>query len=107
VLRRTAEVMNEVVREMDLLCRYGGEEFVLLASGTDLAGAVNLGEKIRAAIAAARFEVEEVTGLREAHLTVSIGVAPFKGDPHGFFNDADTALYRAKREGKNCVVASE
>ncbi len=106
VLRRTAEVMNGVVREMDLLCRYGGEEFALLAGGADLAGALKLGEKIRAAIESARFEVEDAGVRHGVQLTVSIGVASFKGDPRAFFNDADRALYRAKREGKNRVVAS-
>jgi diguanylate cyclase (GGDEF)-like protein len=105
-LRRAAEVMSGLVRDMDLLSRYGGEEFALLASQTDLEGAMTLAEKIRAAIEKTRFEVEDRGGTRQVHLTVSIGVAPYKGDRKAFFNDADSALYRAKRAGKNCIEAA-
>jgi diguanylate cyclase len=55
VLRKVADVMNAAVREADLLARYGGEEFVLLATQTGLDGALALAEKVRLALAAARF----------------------------------------------------
>jgi diguanylate cyclase (GGDEF)-like protein len=107
VLRRVAEVMNDNVREMDLLARYGGEEFALLASGTTLRGAMALAEKIRMAVARARFPVLDLDGQSEVRITVSIGVAAFRGDERAFFNDADRALYRAKETGKDCVVAAD
>jgi diguanylate cyclase (GGDEF)-like protein len=107
VLRRIADVMNSVVREMDLLARYGGEEFALLATHTSLEGAVALAEKIRIAVAAARFSVVDLEGPAELSITVSIGVAAFKGDEKAFFNDADRALYRAKSAGKDCVIVAD
>lgn len=106
VLKRTAVVMNDVVREMDLLARYGGEEFALLASQTDLDGAVALAEKIRLEVSSARFPVVTLEGSSELAITVSIGVAPFSGDDKALFNDADRALYRAKADGKDCVVVA-
>jgi two-component system cell cycle response regulator len=107
VLKKTADVMNGVVREMDLLARYGGEEFVLLASQTALDGAIAVAEKLRIAVSMARFSVVTLTGCSELSITVSIGVAAFNGDPKALFNDADRALYRAKGQGKDCVVAQE
>jgi diguanylate cyclase (GGDEF)-like protein len=107
VLRRIADVMNGVVREMDLLARYGGEEFALLASHTSLEGAVALAEKIRIAVSEARFSVVDLDGPAALSVTVSIGVAAFRGDEKAFFNDADRALYRAKSAGKDCVIAAD
>ena len=106
VLKQVAVVMSGVVREMDLLARYGGEEFALLASQTTLEGAVALAEKLRLAIAHARFSVLNGDGPIEIEVTASLGVAAFRGDEKAFFNDADRALYRAKSLGKDCVVVA-
>jgi diguanylate cyclase (GGDEF)-like protein len=106
VLRRVSAVMSEQVRDMDLLARYGGEEFALLASQTDLAGAEALAEKVRAAVSTARFPLVDLDGPKDLSITVSIGVACFAGDEKALFNDADAALYRAKANGKDCVVAA-
>jgi diguanylate cyclase (GGDEF)-like protein len=107
VLHQVAVVMSGVVREMDLLARYGGEEFALLASRTSLDGAVALAEKLRLAISHARFSAVTAEGPVELQVTASLGVAPFRGDERGFFNEADQALYRAKALGKDCVVVAE
>jgi diguanylate cyclase (GGDEF)-like protein len=107
VLRKIADVMNGVVREMDLLARYGGEEFALLASHTSLEGAVALAEKIRIAVAESRYSVVDLEGPEDISITVSIGVAAFRGDEKAFFNDADRALYRAKDAGKDCVIVAD
>jgi two-component system cell cycle response regulator len=107
VLKRTAAVMNEVVREMDLLARYGGEEFALVASQTSLEGAKGLAEKVRLAVSHARFPVVTLDGPSEIRITVSMGVAAFRGDEKAFFNDADRALYRAKDAGKDCVMTAD
>jgi diguanylate cyclase (GGDEF)-like protein len=102
LLRRIALLMNDSIRESDLLARYGGDEFVVLTSGTELEGAHALAEKIRTAIAESSFILEE--SLRPTRTTVSMGVAQYRGNRKQFFAAADRALYRAKAQGKNCVV---
>jgi diguanylate cyclase (GGDEF)-like protein len=102
LLMGLARIMNEMVRESDLLARYGGEEFVVLASNTEMPGAYRLAEKIRTAIAETSFILDD--SLRPVRITVSVGVAQFSGNRKEFFRGADSALYRAKAMGKNCVV---
>jgi diguanylate cyclase (GGDEF)-like protein len=105
LLRRIAMMMNDSIRESDLLARYGGDEFVILASDTDLAGANQLAEKIRTAIAESSFIVDE--SLRPTRATLSMGVAQYAGTRKRFFAAADAALYHAKAQGKNCVAADD
>ncbi len=107
VLRKVADVMRAAVRDMDLLARYGGEEFALLASQTSLEGAVSLAEKIRSAIARANFSVVDPEGPKGVRVTASFGVAQYRGDEKALFTEADRALYRAKAQGKDCVVIEE
>jgi len=107
VLRKVADVMLASIRDIDLLARYGGEEFALLASQTSLEGAVVVAEKIRMAISRARFSVVDLEGPSQVEITASFGVSVFRGDEKAFFNDADSALYRAKAAGKDCVVVAE
>jgi diguanylate cyclase (GGDEF)-like protein len=97
-----ARILNESSRENDFLARYGGEEFVVLAPNTDLPGAYQLAEKIRVNIAERSFILDD--SLRPMRVTISIGVAQYQGDRKTFFQATDRALYRAKAEGKNCVV---
>ncbi|HIK85871.1 MAG TPA: diguanylate cyclase [Myxococcales bacterium] len=104
ILRRLAEVLNVSVRETDILTRYGGEEFALIALDTDLEGATALGEKIRQAVEADEF-VTDVPSEKEP-LTISVGVACFNGDRKQLFADADAALYKAKDSGRNRVVTA-
>jgi len=101
-LQQVARILSEIVRETDLLARFGGEEFVVVATGTTLEGAITLAEKMRMAVAEASFIVDDTMRPRKA--TVSIGVAVFKGSKTDLFNSADAALYRAKAAGKNCVM---
>jgi diguanylate cyclase (GGDEF)-like protein len=105
LLNRVATVMSDVVRASDLLARYGGEEFVVLAPNTNLQGAYQLAEKLRMAVA----EQSLILGdsMRPTRVTVSIGVAEFRGNRHRFFSAADRALYRAKAGGKNCVMMDD
>ncbi len=104
ILRRLAEVMSTLIRGSDLLARYGGEEFALVAPGTDLTGAVQLAEKMRATIAQTRLVIDPPS--EREHLTVSMGVALYCGDRKQLFKDADEALYRAKGAGRDCVIAA-
>lgn len=105
ILGRLAEILNRCVRETDILTRYGGEEFALIAVNTDLAGAVALAEKIRAFVEATDF-VTHVPSEKD-QLTVSIGVATLVEDRIELFADADAALYKAKDSGRNRVIATE
>jgi diguanylate cyclase (GGDEF)-like protein len=105
ILARIAQILNGSVRGSDLCARYGGEEFVILAPGTDTNGAYALAEKVRTAIAESSFIVDD--SLRPLRVTVSVGVAAFAGNRKRFFQKADQALYRAKADGKNCVIVHE
>ena len=100
-LVQIARILQEVVRDTDLVARFGGEEFVVIAPATDPEGALVLGERIRTAVAEASFIIDE--SMRPRRITVSIGGAVFKGSQTDLFNSADAALYEAKAAGKNCV----
>ena len=102
VLISLASIMNENARESDLIARYGGEEFVILMPNTDLAGAVHLAEKIRMAVESTRLIIGD--RMKPTDVTISLGVALYKGNRREFFAEADRALYRAKGAGKNCVI---
>jgi diguanylate cyclase (GGDEF)-like protein len=102
VLRAFADVVRRRVRTIDLAARLGGEEFAVLLLETDLAGAEQLAESLRAAVA--ELEVRSPGG-ESVRVTASFGVAAYP-ETHSadeLMNSADRALYRAKREGKNRV----
>jgi diguanylate cyclase (GGDEF)-like protein len=105
LLTRIAQILVDCVRDSDLVARYGGEEFVILAINCDLSAAEQLAEKVRTAIAESSFILDD--SLRPQRVTVSVGVATFRGNRKRFFQRADEALYRAKSQGKNCVVVEE
>jgi len=97
-----ADVATRVVRDMDVVGRWGGEEFLVLAPDTDLDGACALAERLRQAV-----EDVDLPG-EHLKLTVSLGVAQLgKGDDIDHLVDrADKALYGAKENGRNQVVAA-
>jgi len=103
VLRALANAAAATVRRSDLLFRYGGEEFVVLASHTNLQGAHLLAERIREAVES----IVTIRG-RDVRLSVSIGVAELKKEESAdeLFERADNAMYRAKEAGRNQVVVS-
>lgn len=102
VLREFASVLRATLRESDLAGRWGGEEFLLLLSGTDAAGGAQLAERVRATLAERSFLGRDG---EIVFVTCSFGVAQHRGggDERDLFAAADRALYRAKREGKNRV----
>ena len=101
-LGRIGEILRRSTRLSDVAFRYGGEEFLLLVPDTDLTEALAVAERVRVA-------TEEVHDLPP--FTVSGGVAlwdPMDGrDPQPLLRRADTALYLAKRAGRNRIVADE
>ena len=103
-LMQLARVLTETVRGSDVVCRYGGEEFLVLAPETHLEGALSLGEKVRQAAIERLFG----DGERIFPLTVSIGAAELaiQESGHDMIARADRALYQAKGEGRNRVEAA-
>jgi diguanylate cyclase (GGDEF)-like protein len=93
------------VRAGDLACRWGGEEFLLVLPNMPLAAAAARADDLRARFAA----LQTAVGAREIAATLSAGVAAFPDNgasPGELVAAADTALYRAKREGRDRVRAA-
>ncbi len=104
-LRHFAETLRELSRNPDVACRIGGEEFLVIATNTPLDGAVHYAERIRSSFEAKTFEI----GSLSLKFTVSIGVAQKTKDITNLdqlLKRADDALYQAKHEGRNRVVAA-
>jgi diguanylate cyclase (GGDEF)-like protein len=94
VLRDFTGLLTETLRAVDILSRYGGDEFVVVMPQTDLAGAGMLGERLRASVE------------QQMPFSISVGVASAdRADtPESLFQRADAALYRAKTDGRNRTV---
>jgi two-component system, cell cycle response regulator len=106
VLREFATRISANVRGIDLACRYGGEEFVVVMPDTDLNFAYMVAERLRQAVADAPFSISSGPG--QLPVTISIGVTASEGTgdtAEALLKRADQALYRAKRDGRNRVVA--
>jgi two-component system cell cycle response regulator len=106
VLREFAGRISANVRGIDLACRYGGEEFVVVMPDTDLNFAYMVAERLRQAVADAPFSITSAPG--QLPVTISIGVTASEGTgdtAEALLKRADQALYRAKRDGRNRVVA--
>lgn len=104
VLREFSARLKRNIRGVDLACRFGGEEFVVLMPDTDILQAEAVAERVRQAVAERPFDVG---GARPLFVTVSVGVALNESGadtPESIIKRADVALYRAKREGRNRVV---
>jgi two-component system cell cycle response regulator len=106
VLREFAARVRRNIRGIDLACRLGGEEFVVVMPDTDLAKAYLVGERLRQCIAAAPFYPGERIGTLEVTASVGVASLEFAEDtPELILKRADQALYCAKRDGRNRVVA--
>jgi diguanylate cyclase (GGDEF)-like protein len=92
------------LRRYDVLGRIGGEEFLIISPGASLEEAAALAERLRAQVDT----VTVIDGDKECSVTISIGVTSFstmEGTPDILMRKADAALYRAKEQGRNRVVA--
>ena len=103
VLKKTAELLESSVRQVDIIARYGGEEIVIACPETNTKQALVVAERIRTNLEKADYRQGKI----KVDITASIGIAVCP-DKHimnidDLLNKADEALYRAKRAGRNCV----
>src|SRR5262249_6526532 len=101
VLRQVSSIFHQQLRKIDVVCRYGGEEFAILLSQTNTQHAHGIAEKLRRLVESWQFP-----GVPRA-VTISAGTATFP--EHGTSRDelvkaADAGLYAAKQAGRNCVM---
>lgn len=102
LLRTAAEQCRQNLRKLDIVCRYGGDEFVILLPDTDSNTAAEIAERLRASIANSSISIEQGT----IQMSVTLGVSSCDSTCDKLdtlLNRADEALYLAKRLGKNCV----
>jgi len=103
VLRWVGQLLGELCRTEDVVCRYGGEEFVILTPNTAAPGAAHLAERIRAALENFSFRQHDAV----VQVTCSLGVADVGKPPDPSLVElADQALYQAKDSGRNRVVVA-
>ncbi len=106
VLIEFAQRALKGIRSNDLLCRYGGEEFALIMPDTGKDVAFQIADRMRAAMADAPFVIDD--GKTVLNITMSVGVGAIESPtdkPEDVMKRADKALYQAKREGRNRVIA--
>lgn len=105
LLRVIAKTLKDFVRGKDVVCRYGGEEFIIILTDTPLVGAVNVAEKIRTHFAAMSWK-QKSTGISMGRITLSAGVSLYRQNesPEAFIQRADVALYQSKKLGRNRVT---
>lgn len=99
VLQTLAKILKQNIRNSDIVGRYGGEEFMVIAPETNAEEALRLAEKLRQS-------VEQFTFNDVNKVTISIGVSELKkeGNPDEMIKTADEALYKAKEQGRNCCI---
>ena len=106
-LRKVVEILAAQVRQSDLVTRFGGEEFVIILSGSPLAPAIRLAERMRQSIENERMNANN----HPFRITASFGIATaFPENPlslNELIKIADNNLYTAKREGRNCVRSGD
>jgi diguanylate cyclase (GGDEF)-like protein len=103
ILKQTGEIMKKIIRNNDILCRYGGDEFTIIFIDTDKKDAMVIAEKIRQAIEEYDFIIDN----NVIKMTISIGIANFPDDCNSktdLMKVADESAYKAKKNGRNKLV---
>lgn len=108
ILKETAKIIKDSLRQIDLVSRYGGEEFSIILTETDRTGAMLAAERIRHSLESRHIRAYD----EDLKVTISVGVSVFPShgrDIHELIDKADQALYWAKQAGRNrvCVYESE
>lgn len=107
VLEAVANVLRREARGTDIVSRYGGEEFLMLLPETDLEGAITFAERLRDSIGSLEVEKDDEV----IRVTISIGVSTYTNsfgvNVRSFVEEADKALYQAKKDGRNQVCVAE
>ena len=107
-LKKLAEIIKVQLRESDIASRYGGEEFAIILPNTKLEEAYLVAERLRCAVEKEPVNIHS-KDTDKINLSVSIGLSQYEQDSERdkMFNDADNALYQAKKNGRNRVVKYE
>lgn len=103
VLQDVSETLRRTLREQDVICRWGGEEFVALLPDTDIESARNAAERARTAVGS----IESSGAAEGATISITLGLAAVSRDLHAALEAADRALYEGKRAGRNRVVVAD
>ena len=105
VLKQISQIIQTNCRETDLICRWGGEEFVVLSSSANADDVITLAERLRSAIEQEVFHHEEI----EIRITMSLGLANALPDEEcdALVKRADYALYKAKNSGRNKLIINQ
>ncbi len=106
VLKTVSRVMRSQLREYDTAGRYGGEEFVILLPFTKLKEAEMVAERLRKNVEKTQIDISEINpDYNKISVTISMGIYELQGDGEDLINNVDKALYEAKNNGRNKVVA--
>ena len=107
-LKKLAEIIKVQLRESDIASRYGGEEFAIILPNTRLDEAYFVAERLRNTVEKSTVEINH-KNTNKINLTISIGLSQYEqnSERDKMFNDADNALYQAKKNGRNRVVKYE
>ena len=108
-LHDIARIIREELRTYDVAGRYGGEEFCIMLPDTNLEKARLIADRLRKRIEKTKFDISSINPvIKKITTTISIGITKFKPEIHidnkNLYEEADKALYQAKREGRNRVV---
>ncbi|CCG87989.1 sensor domain-containing diguanylate cyclase [Erwinia piriflorinigrans] len=104
VIKTVADLLEKTARRSDIICRNGGEEFLMILPGAERDIALMIAERVRV-------HIDQIHLEAVGHVTVSIGISFWAPDDettmHQTFGQADDALYRAKNAGRNCVIVAK